>query len=254
MMIASRRLMLASAAVVLSLSVGACRGSETAKLAEQDDGLAANDPAVKGALGDSIMVDPALTGQSNANSATAGARPVEGGVPSVRGGGTAAAAQADARTRASGQMLRAPAPADFAANCGSNCDQGLAARPATLGGIARQQAGAGCAADVRYGAGWAQRLPAAFPVYPRAELVEAAGVANGTCNVRIVNFRSRAGMQGVLDFYYTMANRSGYTAEHLLRGTEHYLGGTRGDEAFVIMARPMAGGLVDVDLVVTGGR
>ncbi len=253
-MTSSRRLMLASAAIVLSLSVGACRGSETAKLAEQDDGLAADDPAVKGALGDSIMVDPELTGQSNANAATAGARPVEGGVPSARGGGTAAEAQADARTRVSGQMLRAPAPADFAANCGSNCDQAAVARPATLGGVARQQAGAGCSADIRYGADWARRLPAAFPIYPRAALVEAAGVANGTCNVRIVNFQSRAGMQAVLDFYHTQARRNGYSSEHVLRGTEHYLGGTRGEQAFVIMARPMAGGMVDVDLVVTGGR
>ncbi len=87
-----------------------------------------------------------------------------------------------------------------------------------------------------------------------AALVEAAGVANGRCNVRVVNFQSRAGMQAVLDFYYTQARRNGYDAEHLLRGTEHYLGGTAGDNAFVVMARPMAGGLVDVDLVATGGR
>jgi hypothetical protein len=250
--IPARHFALATVAM-LGLALGGCRG-ETAKLAEQDDGLAANDPAVKGALGDSIMVDPALTGQSNANAATAGARPTTGGVPAAKGGGAPAQAQADARARVAGQMLRAPAPADFAANCGTSCDQNAAARPATLGGLARQQAGGGCAADVRYGADWARRLPAIFPVYPRAALVEAAGVANGTCNVRIVNFQSRAGMQPVLDFYYTMARRNGYSAEHLLRGTEHYLGGTKGDEAFVIMARPMTGGLVDVDLVVTGGR
>lgn len=249
----SRRLMLASAAMLLGLSATACNREPT-KLAEQDDGLTSNDPAVKGAIEDQIMVDPSVTGGSNTNAATVGARPVDGGVPTVRGGGSANDAVADARTRVGGQMLRAPAPGRFEDACDSNCDRVAAARPATLGGLARQQAGAGCAADIRYGAEWAQRLPAAFAIYPRAALVEAAGVANGTCNVRVVNFQSRAGMQAIMDYYYTMATRGGYSAEHLLRGNEHYLGGTRGDDAFVIMARNVAGGIVDVDLVASGGR
>ncbi|MEQ1725148.1 MAG: hypothetical protein ABL882_04375 [Sphingopyxis sp.] len=249
----SHRLMLASAAALLGLATSACNREPT-KLAEQDDGLTSNDPAVKGAIEDQIMVDPAMTGTSNTNAASAGARPVDGGVPTVRGGGSANDAVADARTRVAGQMLRAPAPGRFEDSCDNNCDSVAAARPATLGGLARQQAGAGCAADIRYGADWAQRLPAAFAIYPRAALVEAAGVANGTCNVRVVNFQSRAGMGAIMDYYYTMAVRAGYSAEHLLRGNEHYLGGTRGDEAFVIMARDVAGGIVDVDLVASGGR
>lgn len=248
-----RTLMLATAAACMTLSLGACRGQETAKLAEQDDGLAANDPAVKGALGDSIMVDPELTGQSNANAATAGARPVDGGVPTTQGGGTPAEATADARRVAGGELMRTPAATAWADTCDGNCDA-PAARPATLGGLARQQAGEGCAADIQYGAGWAQRLPAAFPVYPRAALVEAAGVMNGRCNVRVVNFQSRAGMQAVLDFYYTQARRNGYDAEHVLRGNEHVLGGTKGDLAYVVMARQLAGGIVDVDLIASGGR
>lgn len=251
---ASARLALTACTLAISLSLGACRGTENAKLAEQDDGLAANDSVVRGAIEDQIMVDPAVTGGSNANAATAGARPIDGGVPTVRGGGSASDANADALTRVSGQMQRAPAPGRFEDSCDSNCDQAAVARPETLGGMARQQAGAGCAADIRYGPEWAQRLPAAFAVYPRAALVEAAGVANGTCNVRVVNFQSRAGMQQILDYYYTMALRSGYDGEHLLRGTEHYLGGTRGDNAYVIMARDIGGGIIDVDLVVSGGR
>lgn len=235
------------------LSISACRDAENAKLAEQDDGLQSGDAVVKGAIEQEIMVDPNVTGQSNANAAATGATPVDGAVPTVRGGGNANDAIAEARTRVSGQMLRAPAPGRFEDSCDSNCANG-APRPATLGGLARQQAGSGCAADIRYGAEWAQRLPAAFAVYPRAALVEAAGVANGTCNVRVVNFQSRAGMQAILDYYYTQAVRNGYTAEHLLRGDEHYLGGTRGDDAFVIMARMTSGGIVDVDLVASGGR
>ena len=249
-----RTLLIAGSAALAALSLGACRGQEQAKLAEQDDGLVANDPAVKGALGDSIMVDPALTGQSNANAATTGARPVDGPVPVARGGGTAREAIADATRAVGGRMLTAPAPGRYEDVCRTDCEAAAAPRPATLGGLARQQAGEGCAADIQYGAGWAQRLPATFPVYPRAALVEAAGIDNGRCNVRVVNFQSRAGMQAVLDFYYTQARRNAFTAEHLLKGTEHYLGGTKGDDAFVVMARPMQGGLVDVDLVTTGGR
>lgn len=247
---ASRRFAGLGAALLIGLSLSACR--DTAKLAEQDDGLTSNDPAVRGPIEEQIMVDQNLVGQSNTASASTAAQPVSGAVPTVRGGGAATDATADARTRVAGTMLRAPAPGNYADACDQNCATGP--RAATLAGVARQQGAGGCAADIRYGNDWANRLPAAFPVYPRAALVEAAGVMNGSCNVRVVNFQSRAGMQPVLDFYYTMARRNGYTAEHLLRGTEHYLGGTRGDEAFVIMARPMAGGMVDVDLIATGGN
>ena len=248
-----RSLMLAGAAICMSLSLGACRGQENAQLAEQDDGLTSNDPAVKGALGEAIMVDPDQVGASNATAATAGAQPVDGGVPTVRGGGSAQEATSDALRLAGGQLMRAPDAVAWADTCDSNC-AAPPARPATLGGLARQQGGEACAADIQYGAGWAQRLPAAFPVYPRAALVEAAGVMNGRCNVRVVNFQSRAGLQAVLDFYYTQARRAGYTSEHVLRGEEHYLGGTKGDLAYVVMIRPMAGGLVDVDLIASGGR
>lgn len=250
----SRRLMLASAAVLLSLSLGACRdNAERAQLATQDDGLTSNDPAVRGAIEDQIMVDPSLASRSNAAAATAGAQPMTGGVPAARAGGSPADAANDVRAQL-GQLIATPAPGRWEDTCDSNCSRTAATRPATLGGLAREQAGAGCAADVRYGADWANRMPATFPVYPRANLIEAAGVANGTCNVRVINFQTRVGMQAVLDYYYTRAVRDGYTAEHLLRGSEHYLGGTKGDLAFVIMLRNEANGIVDVDIVASGGR
>lgn len=249
----ARTVALTATMLVAGLSLGACRSAENAKLAEQDDGLQSSDSVVKSAIENEIMVDPNVTGRSNANAVTAGATPVNGAVPAMRGGGPANTAIAEARTRVNGQMLRAPAPGRWEDSCDASCDNATA-RPATLGGLARQQAGAGCAADIRYGAEWARRLPAAFAVYPRAALIEAAGVANGTCNVRVVNFQSRAGIQPILDYYYTVARRNGYSAEHLLRGDEHYLGGTKGDEAFVIMVRQMAGGIVDVDLIASGGR
>lgn len=250
---AMRQILLMGSALMLGSTLGACRNADDrAELADLDDGLAANDPAVKGALGDQIMVDPALTGSANRNAATAGNRPIEGGVPASRGGGTAAQAQADARTAVGGRLMALPAPGRFEDQCsGATCTQ---PRGVTLGERARAESGGGCNAQLAYGMAWAERMPATFPVYPRAALREAAGVQTGTCNVRVVNFQSRADMNTVLAWYYTRARRAGYSAEHVLRGEEHYLGGTLGGDAFVVIARQLAGGVIDVDIVASGGR
>src|SRR3546814_9291750 len=96
-------------------------------------------------------------------------------------------------------------------------------------------------------------LPAAFRVYPRAAVREAAGVKVGKCHIRVVNFQTAASRQGVLDYYNTLALRAGYTSDHRVRSNEHMLGGTNGDFAYVIFAR-RDGGMTDVDLVASGGR
>src|SRR3546814_17354417 len=96
-------------------------------------------------------------------------------------------------------------------------------------------------------------LPISFKVYPRATLREAAGIAGGKCNIRVVNFQTAASMQAVLDYYHTMAIRAGYTSDHRVNGNEHMLGGTKGDLASVLMMR-RAGGMTDIDLVALGGR
>ncbi len=241
-------------AVLAMMPLTACKQAQQAAIPSEKAGGTANDPAVRAAANGAIMVDPALAGMNDANAVTSGAVIADGGVPSAGAGGTAADATADARNRAGVPLMRAPAPTAYDERCDRDCDKPAVARRETLGGLARQQASGACGADVRYDIGWAQRLPESFPVYPRAAVKEAAGVANGRCNVRVVNFQSRAGMQPVLDFYYTMARRNGFDAEHLLRGTEHYLGGTKGDEAFVIMARELEDGIVDVDLIASGGR
>jgi hypothetical protein len=101
----SRRLLLAGAAVLISLSLGACRdNAERAQLATQDDGLTSNDPAVRGAIEDQIMVDPALAGRSNAAAATVGAQPVTGGVLRVRvsGGSSGTSYKVTARLATTG--------------------------------------------------------------------------------------------------------------------------------------------------------
>ncbi|MBL9071545.1 MAG: hypothetical protein JNM03_16295 [Sphingopyxis sp.] len=237
--------------LVATAPLAGCRDNPDAKadLAPLDDGLTNADPAVKGALEDKIMVDPKLTGQANRNAAAPGNKPVDGGVPGIAGGKAATAAEA-AAAQAAGKLLAAPKALPFEENCGKDC---AAKRPVTIGGLAREQQKGSCDAKLTYGNAWADRLPAAFKLYPRATLREAAGVDGGKCNIRVVNFQTAASMQAVLDYYHTMAVRAGYSSDHRVRGDEHMLGGTKGDLAFVVMLR-RDGGMTDVDLVASGGK
>ena len=50
-----------------------------------------------------------------------------------------------------------------------------------------------------------------------------------------------------------MAIRAGYTSDHRVNGSEHMLGGTKGDLAYVLFMR-RDGGMTDVDLVTSGGK
>lgn len=236
--------------MIAAAPLAGCRDNPNAKaeLKPLDDGLTSADPAIKGSLEDKIMVDPKLTGQANRNAVGPGAKPVDGGVPGVAGGKAEAVAEAAAAVKA-GKLLAAPKAQPFEENC-DNCG---AKRPVTLGALAREQTKGSCDAKLTYGNGWADRLPAAFQVYPRATLREAAGIDGGKCNLRVVNFQTAASMQGVLDYYHTMAVRAGYTSDHRVRGNEHVLGGTKGDLAYVLFVR-RDGGMTDVDLVASGGR
>ena len=152
--------------------------------------------------------------------------------------------------RAAGKLLAAPKALPFEEGCNGDC---AAKRPVTIGALAREQQKGSCDAKLTYGNQWADRLPPAFKLYPRATLREAAGVAGGKCNIRVVNFQTAASIQGVLDYYHTMAVRAGYTSDHRVRGNEHILGGTKGDLAYVLFIRT-DGGMTDVDLVASGGK
>jgi hypothetical protein len=134
------------------------------------------------------------------------------------------------------------------------CDDCAAAKqPVTLGALANDPSKGKCDAKLTYNNDWAKRLPAAFTVYPRALVREAAGVQGGLCNIRVVNFQTAASKQAVLNYYHTLATRAGYTSDHRVEGKDHMLGGTKGDLAYVVMLRS-DGAMTDVDLVASGGR
>jgi hypothetical protein len=128
----------------------------------------------------------------------------------------------------------------------------------TLGELAQRQAGGGgdCVRKVQYSMAWAAKLPAAIPLYPDARVLEAAGNDAAGCGLRVVSFASAAPKQQLIDWYYTQAVRSGYSAEHQASGAEHILAGTRArdDGAYAIFFNDRPGGGTDVDLVANRGR
>lgn len=206
------------------------------------------DPAMAGALEEQILVDPQLVGSSNKNALRPTDEATRAPIPPTGGmGGSAPADQAkvvaDATSAVGGKMKRAPAATTGEALPNAE----------TLGAMARKEQSA-CGAKVDYNLAWAQKLPAEFPVFPRANVTEAAGVA-AKCNLRVVSFSSSAPADTVIDWYYTRASNAGYSAEHQMRGTEHWLGGARkaNGAAYIVMVNPRADGGSEVDLVVTNG-
>jgi hypothetical protein len=229
------RLLVISAAI----SLAACeQSSSNSELANLDNQIVANDsdPALTSALEDQILVDPALTQQSNKNAVRPAESPTRAEYPlpanaGQLGGGSAAAPRAAVARQAAPQARTAGA-ADSSTSGGPDCGP-----------------------DLDYGSAWARRLPAAFAVYPGARLTEAAGNDRGDCRSRIVTFTTNAPPQRVLDFYRSRAAGAGYSAEHQMRQGDHILAGTAGgsDKAFYLIVTPLRGGGSDVALITNGG-
>ena len=96
---------------------------------------------------------------------------------------------------------------------------------------------ANCSKQLVYGMEWAQRLPDGFPVYPGAQLMEAAGAQANGCTLRAVSFVTPVPRQGVMDYYYTLARRAGYDGEHKILGGDHVLGGTRNGDGMACFSQ-----------------
>ena len=238
----------------LALSACGDEPDNEAELAELDDNL--TDPEMNDALSDQILVDPELAGQANSNALREAREGANGAMPSGTPSNSAKVGKAAALAQiGKGKMLSAPKPRQMTSDdeCGG-CGADAAAQPMTLGAKAEAQRGGTCDAKVSYDMGWAQRMPAAFPVYPRAHLKEAAGVDGGQCDLRVVSFTTPVDVQSVVNFYYTKAKRGGYSAEHLLRGEEHVLGGVRGeDDAAYVIFLNQRGESLEVDIVASNG-
>ncbi len=228
----------------LVLALAACGSDKQA-----DQAAADQDPALTGALGDQIMVDPDLAGQNRGNAALGGGGPANGELPvQNRTPEAIAAAKAEAAKLAGGAIESAPSPTAGAATSAS-------AESITAAAMAKQLPGAqaSCPDKVEYTAAWAAKLPAALAIYPRGAVQEAAGTDKDGCRLRVVNFLTPVEIKDVIDFYYTRSSGAGYRVEYRLDGADHVLGGTKNAAAYVIYARKLANGLTEVDLVANGG-
>jgi hypothetical protein len=214
-------------AVAGALSLGACRDNQS-ELANLDNQIIGNDadPALTSALEDQIMVDPALTQQSNRNAVRPPETPTQAQYPLPQGGQRPAARPAS--VRGTGAGARASASTEEAGS-------------------------AGCGPDFDYNMQWARRLPAALAVYPGSRITDAAGSDTAECRARVVTFTTADAPQRVLDYYAARAARAGYSAEHQRRQGDHILAGTnRGDGAFYLIVTPTRGGS-DVALIANQG-
>ncbi len=242
---------------VLALPLAACGDttSDEAAVAELDNKLVGkgSDPEMNTALNDRILVDPDLTDSANVNTVKTATKPLSGAIPADAG------YEGDVSIEAldGAKLMRAPKPVVVAAQDCRGCGE---QRAVTLGSLAADQGvtrGKGtCDAKLQYGAGWATRMPAEFPVYPRGRVKEAGGVDGGICDIRVATFTTSASMQNVVDYYYTRARKSGFSAEYQLRAGEHALGGTRDNDggAYFITFNAAPGGGTSVDIVANNGR
>ena len=175
---------------------------------------ATDDPAMSGALGGQVLTDPDLAGENGANRA-ASLSPGDGAVPPTDMSPEAlAAARAAALKLVGGPGAMKKAPE------------------------AREVTG---------------KLPAAFPVYPKGAVQEAAGTDDGACALRVVNFLTPVPVNEVIDFYFTRASAAGYSVQHVRQSGEDQLGGTKGGASYVVYARELPNGGSSVDLVTNGG-
>lgn len=110
-------------------------------------------------------------------------------------------------------------------------------------------------ANFEYGAAWAQRLPAEFPIYPGGRVTEAAGNNRDARRLRVVTFRTADSYDRVLGYYRGVVTRAGYNVEQQRRGADYVLGGVnqRTDGAYYLIVTPMQNGS-DVALIVNNGR
>jgi hypothetical protein len=122
-------------------------------------------------------------------------------------------------------------------------------------GALRDGASGGCGAEFEYAMGWANRLPAAFSVYPGSQVTEAAANNANGCRMRVVTFTTAEAPQRLLDWYRGRAINAGYSAEQQARGGDQVLAGTNpaDDGAFYLIVTPRGSG-ADVALITNNGR
>ncbi len=205
------------------------------------------DPAVIAAINDQILTDPDLSRQNEGNAALTGG--IDHALPLVNDSSRAIdAAREEARALVGGRdrFRRLPSAGERQVEIPLESRITVTARAAYAG------ASQACVRSLDPGFIWAARMPAAFPVYPRAATQEAAGSDAAGCALRAVNFRTPVPLEEVLAFYHTRALHTGFTSTLATAGDESVLRGEYQGAFFALYARTDAAGLTEADLVTRG--
>lgn len=232
-------------ALAPAILLASCGEGDKPKPKPADEG----DAALSGALADQIMVDPDLAGQNQGGGAIAvgtgsGALPPDDNSDASV---DAARREALAMVGGTGKMQEAPKARIVPGDQPPGAELTAASRAA-----ATSHSGANCAGKVNYTMVWADRLPEAFPVYPRGNVQEAAGTDADGCALRVVNYTTPVPLHEVMNFYYTRARAAGYKADRAQQGKDDMLGGSKGSSSYVVYTRKLPTGRTEVDLVTNG--
>ena len=223
----------------LALVLTACSSGDEAEQPREQ-----LDPAMEAGLDQNLATDPDLSGSSDANAALAS--PADGALPDIdRRPEAVQAARDRAAELVGGRGALQPIPQAKAITARDGATQAM--RRAALAAV--KPGGADCASEVQYTTSWAARLPGAFPVYPRANTLEAAGTDEGACALRVVSFVTPVPLEEVLSFYHTRARANGYRTEHVEVAGDNVLSATKDDAALVVYGRRTDGGITEIDLV-----
>jgi hypothetical protein len=205
--------MIRIAALGAVLTLAACDRGRDAELAKLDNQITGkdSDPALTSALEDQILVDPALTQQSNRNAVRPPETPTQAQYPLPE--------QRPAQVRRSG-------------------------------GEGRTRISGGCGPELQHGTQWARKLPAPFAVYPGARLTDAAGSEAPGCQAQVVTFITGAAPERVLEHYRARAAQAGFSAQQQVRDGDHVLSGANNAGAnFYLILTPRQDGGSDVAVI-----
>lgn len=201
------------------------------------------DPQLARALNDPLMVDPDLSWRSEANAVLA----IRDGHPLPL---FDASAEASRRAREAmrlelledGQIAAMPPASSEASRFALGDAQSANAMVEEVGGRGD------CADRLEDSLEWSTRMPAPSTLPPHSMVQQAAGIAAGECDMRIVRYLTPAGIDYVLEFHFANADRARFEIA-LYRQPEAQIFAERRDQVLVVAVRAGPGGMSAVDVI-----